>query len=565
MTTTGYTRQSASQIVTGNTIQASDFNNEYNQIQSAFDGTSGHDHSGGAGLGQKISATNLLGALPVAQGGTGSIYFTVAGPTATRTYTFPDADNTIVTLASTQTLTNKTLTTPIISTISNTGTITLPTATDTLIGKATTDTLTNKTFDTAGTGNVFKINGTTINANTGSGSNVLATSPTLVTPVLGVATATSINGLTITSSTGVLTITNLKTLAASNTLTLAGTDGTTITFQGTDTYVGRGTTDTLTNKTLTSPVLTTPTLGVASATTINKVTITTPASGSTLTIADGKTLTSSATLTLAGTDGKTLTLSNTLTFTGTDASSVAFGTGGTVAYTNVATLSSLASIGTITTGVWNGTKIGTVYGGTNADTSASTGIAQVSAGTWSVATSLPNNTTTNTQSALDNSTKIATTAYVDASGTVLQQVRTQTGAVATGSTALPWDDTIPQSSEGDQFMSLAITPKSATSKLVIQVVLNGAINTGGSIIAALFQDATAGSLAVGTSVSQPVNNNPQQVVLTHTMTSGTTSATTFKVRAGGSSGGTLTFNGTAGGRSFGGVYASTILITEYAA
>ncbi|NBV29871.1 tail fiber domain-containing protein, partial [bacterium] len=60
------------------------------------------------------------------------------------------------------------------------------------------------------------------------------------------------------------------------------------------------------------------TLGTANATTINKVTITAPATASTLTIADGK----------------TLTASNTLTFTGTDASSVAFGAGGTVAYTS---------------------------------------------------------------------------------------------------------------------------------------------------------------------------------------------------------------------------------------
>ena len=66
----------------------------------------------------------------------------------------------------------------------------------------------------------------------------------------------------------------------------------------------------------TSPTLVTPTLGVASATSINKVSITAPATGSTLTIADGK----------------TLTVSNTLTFTGTDASSVAFGAGGTVVY-----------------------------------------------------------------------------------------------------------------------------------------------------------------------------------------------------------------------------------------
>jgi hypothetical protein len=77
--------------------------------------------------------------------------------------------------------------------VAGTGTLTLPaTVTDTLVSKTSTDTLTNKTFDTAGTGNVFKINGTTITANTGTGNNVLATSPTIsgltvTTPVQGVA------------------------------------------------------------------------------------------------------------------------------------------------------------------------------------------------------------------------------------------------------------------------------------------------------------------------------------------------------------------------------------------
>lgn len=52
----------------------------------------------------------------------------------------------IVTLNGVQTLTNKTLTTPVISSILNSGTLTLPTSTDTLVGRATTDTFTNKSI-----------------------------------------------------------------------------------------------------------------------------------------------------------------------------------------------------------------------------------------------------------------------------------------------------------------------------------------------------------------------------------------------------------------------------------
>lgn len=62
---------------------------------------------------------------------------------------------------------------------------------------AATKTLTNTTYDTAGTGNSFSINGVAVTANTGTGSVVRATSPTLVTPALGAATATTINGASI--------------------------------------------------------------------------------------------------------------------------------------------------------------------------------------------------------------------------------------------------------------------------------------------------------------------------------------------------------------------------------
>lgn len=139
------------------------------------------------------------------------------------------------------------------------------------------------------------IEGVTATGATGTGKLVFDGTPTLVTPVLGVATATSINKVAITApaASATLTIANTKTFTVSNTLTLTGTDGITVAF------------------------------------------------GGGLSIAAAKVVTVSNTLTLAGTDSTTMTFPTTsATIARTDAANT---------FTGVQTFSTPIAVGSVAT------------------------------------------------------------------------------------------------------------------------------------------------------------------------------------------------------------------------
>jgi len=149
-------------------------------------------------------------------------------------------------------------------------------------------------------------------------------------------------------------------------------------------------------------------------------------------------------------------------------------------------------------------------------------------------------------------------------GPIVQVVNTTSTAVATGTTIIPIDDTIPQITEGDEYMTLTITPKNTNNILVIQALVVGSSSVSTSLIAALFQDSTANALATDIQF-QLTATGVMTIPLTHTMSAGTTSATTFRIRAGAANAGTFTFNGSGAARLFGAITKSSIVITEYRA
>lgn len=136
-------------------------------------------------------------------------------------------------------------------------------------------------------------------------------------------------------------------------------------------------------------------------------------------------------------------------------------------------------------------------------------------------------------------------------------------------TVIPYDDTIPQNTEGTEILSAAITPASTSNRVRVSVTLFGSSADNASspgpvtIIAPLFRDSVADALHA-TAIRPAMATQPACLSFVFEHTPATTSPITYKVRVGPAAAGTMRLNGSTTGRIFGGVAAATMVVEEIA-
>lgn len=128
------------------------------------------------------------------------------------------------------------------------------------------------------------------------------------------------------------------------------------------------------------------------------------------------------------------------------------------------------------------------------------------------------------------------------------------------SATIPRDDTVPQNTEGTEILSASLTPKSSSSRVRVRFHGFGSVSTAASIIAALFIDSTASAVHAVASFHAATDYHGV-VSFTYEYAPGDTSAHTYKVRVGPSTG-TMRMNGSSSARYFGGIAAATLTVEE---
>ena len=142
----------------------------------------------------------------------------------------------------------------------------------------------------------------------------------------------------------------------------------------------------------------------------------------------------------------------------------------------------------------------------------------------------------------------------------LQIVYAETTAASTGTTVMVNDDSIPQKTEGIEAITLAITPVSSTSRLVITGSILLYTTAAGMKIWAIFKDDGADAIWAG--AWQDSDGSMMSLPVHFTEISGSTTERTYKVRIGLTASYTGTLNGQSGSRRFGAIPKTNLQITE---
>lgn len=182
------------------------------------------------------------------------------------------------------------------------------------------------------------------------------------------------------------------------------------------------------------------------------------------------------------------------------------------------------------------------------------------AATFSATLTVGTLTTGVTQTATDSSTKLATTAFVQANKTVRKHAYYELRTASTAVAQFPPDGSKPQIGEGAQVFSESFTPTASDSIIVVSTIIN-AMTTLYRPVVAIFKDAGPDSVSVGS------NEGSTGALLipvhcTYKETAGSTSSRTYSVRIGSFGiGETVIVNSSIYGAN---MYVSTLEIVEYA-
>jgi hypothetical protein len=148
---------------------------------------------------------------------------------------------------------------------------------------------------------------------------------------------------------------------------------------------------------------------------------------------------------------------------------------------------------------------------------------------------------------------------VHRTGEVVQETWVMAGGVATGTTTIPLDDTVPQVGEGNQYMSNQMVVSNLCNHIKVLVEATLSHSAGSQMIMALFKNGAADAIAASVGIC---STGAGRYTLIHHEYIAAVGTTTYTVRAGSPTAGTTTFNGAGGAQLFATRLNSRLTVTE---